>query len=129
MKKNKKIIKNFVQQVLGCTCPEKVFDNIQWEEKEKILEIDISNQLLVNIFLNPIKKLNKKHIIDILKVGQKKRDYKNYNRFRLVIPAEEIEENQKKYTSIVHKLFPDDDKIHLHIIKQKQLKKILNIVN
>jgi len=128
MKKNKKIIKNFVQQELGCKCPEKVFDDIQWEEKEKILEIDISNQLLVNIFLNPLDKLNKKHIIDVLKVGQKKRDYKNFNRFRLVLPAEEVKENQKKYTSILHRLFPNDDNIHLHIIKTKQLKKIFNII-
>ncbi len=129
MKKNKKIIKNLVQQVLGCKCPEKVFDDMQWEEKGEILEINISNKLLVNIFLNPLDKLNKKHIIDVLKVGQKKRDYKNFNRFRLVIPAEEVKENQKKYTSILHRLFPDDDKIHLHILKIKQLKRIFNIIN
>ncbi len=128
MTKDKKIIKNFLQQVLGCQCPEKVFHNIQWGNKNQILEITVSNQLLINIFLEPLKELNKKHIIDVLKVGQKKRDYKNFNRFRLVIPSHQVAEMQKQYNQIIKKIFPQDNKIHLHIVENKQLKNIFSII-
>lgn len=128
MNKDKKDIKNFIQHTLGCQCPEEMFEDIQWEGKDQILEITISHQLLINIFLKPLKKLNKKHIIDVLKVGQKKRDYKKFNRFRLVISSYRVEEMQKKYNSIIKKIFPQDNKIHLHIIEIKQLENILKII-
>ncbi|MFO7891382.1 MAG: hypothetical protein R6V04_13705 [bacterium] len=125
----KKQIKNFIQQILGCQCPEEVFTDIQWEKKEQTLEINISNQLLVYIFLKPLKDVNKKHIIDALKVGQKKRDYKHFNRFRLVIPAKQVTEQQKKYNTLIEKIFPHDNKIHLHIVEKKHLKKILKKIH
>ena len=125
MNSYEKNIKNFIQQILGCKCPQEVFQDIKWEKKEKILEIKISNQLLLNIFLKPIKEINKKHIIDALKVGQKKRDYKNFKRFRLVLSTNQIEEQQKKYNNLIKRIFHHDNKIHLHIVEKKHLKKIL----
>lgn len=124
-----KNIKNFIQQILGCQCPEEVFNDIQWQKKDNTLEINVSNQLLVNIFLKPLKELNKKHIIDALKVGQKKRDYKHFNRFRLVIPVKKIAEEQQKYSTLIEKIFPQDKKIHLHIVEKKHLNKILKKIN
>ncbi len=126
MNRTKQHIKKFVQQVLGCQCPEEVFQNINWKNKGSVLEINISNRLLINICLKNINDLNKKLIIDLLKTGKKQRDYENFNRFRLVIPIKNNSKIKEKYKILTKIFFPRDDKIHLHIVEKKYLKKLLD---
>jgi hypothetical protein len=39
-----------------------------------------------------------------------------------------VAEIQKKYNQLIKRIFPHDNKIHLHIVENKQLRNILSII-
>jgi hypothetical protein len=119
-------IKTFVRQTLGCGCPEEVFEYIDCQSNITLNDIvlrnriNIGNRLLIYIVeVHNIDSL--KHVLPILiEMGKKERDNSKFNRFRLVLASDNIDET-KKVADDIFKTIEKDEKIHLHIIIKTDL--------
>ena len=109
---NDENIKKFAKETLGCGCPEEVFEHIDCQcdiHVEDILlraRINIGNRLLIYVVeVNNIETIKNilAHTIDI---GKKERDDLGFNRFRLVLAAEKIDDIKPA----AEKLFKDIEK-------------------
>ena len=117
-------IKAFTRNILGCDCPEEVFNIIICEDNVKIdsgltitHKINIGDKLLLYILiLNQTSELVSE-LPKFIDAGEKERNDKGFNRFRLVL----VTINPDIIRDDTHKLFEKlgkDEKIHLHIINR-----------
>ena len=112
-------IKNFVQQTLGCTCPEEVFKKIEYQDESSEIwqkKICVGDRLLIYI-VTPEKVSGIEDIINTgLKLGVEERNQKGLNRFRLVL----VIANPDEVRSLAEKTFESsedaDEKTHLHLV-------------
>jgi len=119
-----KAIKEFIRNILGCNCPEEVFQNIDCQSTINIgenivldYEINIGNRLL--IFAVGIDKVDSLEVIisKLVQAGMKKRDDNKFNRFRLVLLTAGINDKAEQAQEIFNSLIIDD-KVHLHVIEK-----------
>ena len=115
-------IKAFTRDVLGCDCPEEVFDKIVCEDDVKINngisishKINIGDKLLIYVLI--LKQRNKlgSELPKLIEAGEKERNDRGFNRFRLVL----VSENPDVIKDEAYKLFEKlekDEKINLHIV-------------
>ena len=119
-------VKHFVQKVLGCGCPEKVFEYIDCKNDVNIngitlkRKINIGNRLLVYVIA-----IDKTEFIDtvlpgLISKGKQERDDKGFNRLRIVLAHEKPAEIKEKSNDFFRKLNADE-KIHLHIVSLAEL--------
>jgi len=126
-------IKDFVQNRLGCGCPEEVFETIEYgpitgPNSTRGLSVTIGGRLLVwfTIFL-PTPNHHGFHaysdfVKDILKDGRDERDSRGLNRFRLVLVSDKGKGEEEQLLTITARslemLLEDgkDDKVHVHVM-------------
>jgi hypothetical protein len=119
---DKESIKTFVQQTLGCGCPEEVFKLIDCQfniklNNEAILrnKINIGNRLLIYVLevnnTGPLKNI----LPFLVKSGKTERDNLKFNRFRLVLITDRVEEIIRTAESIFAAI-NKDEKVHLHVV-------------
>jgi len=117
-------IKLFAKDVLGCDCPEEVFNKIVCEDDVRIdsgltisHRINIGDRLLIYVsILEQTSELDSE-LPKLVDAGEKERNDKGFNRFRLVL----VTENPDIIKDDAQKLFQQlgkDEKIHLHIINR-----------
>jgi len=124
-----KRIKDFVQDILGCTCPDKVFEQI---EDRKVASsssphtrsITIGGRLLVYIWDVKESENLKENLFALLEAGKKERDERSLNRFRAVLSTD-----APRHVAIQAQLyFPRyagrDDRIHVHVVSTEALQDI-----
>ena len=122
----KENIKIFAQEILGCGCPEEVFEHIDSESNVRlngivlIRRIRIGNRLL--IYLAEMKDTTsvKKNLPFLITSGRKERDGIGFNRFRLVLVSDDTSE-MKKVAEEMFSAINRDDKVHLHVIPRKSI--------
>jgi hypothetical protein len=123
---NSENIKTFVRQTLGCGCSEEVFEYIDCQSdialNDVILcnRINIGNRLLIYIIEVENTDSIRHSLPFLINMGKKERDNSKFNRFRLVITSNNIDET-KKVADDVFKTIEKDEKIHLHIIPKTDL--------
>lgn len=115
-------IKGFTREILGCDCPEEVFNKIVCEDDVRInngltisYKINIGDKLLIYILILEQRNKLGSELPKLIEAGKKERNGRGFNRFRLVL----VSENPDVIRDDVHKLFEKlekDEKIHLHII-------------
>jgi hypothetical protein len=123
---NNENIKSFAQRILGCGCPEEVFQYIDCQcdiEIDNLIvknRINIGNRLL--IYVVEVKKADSlSRILPLLfDAGKNDRESSGLNRFRLVLAAD-IVDDIKKAAEEIFKKINKDEKIHLHVILNKTL--------
>lgn len=122
--KNYQELKRFVQDTLGCACPEEVFKKIEYEKKQdKPWErrINVGDRLLIYIIsVDSENDLTNK--IDIaMESGVTERNEKKFNRFRLVLVSSNSHEisNSAEKTFCESKLY--DEKTHLHLVSEDDI--------
>jgi len=120
-------IKKFVRQVLGCTCPEKVFEQIEDKHVAPAVSphtrvITIGGRLLIYIWeVNEPGKF-KDNLPAMLAAGQKERDERGLNRFRAVLAADETDQDIAAEAAFYFSQFAGrDDRMHLHVVPQNAL--------
>ncbi|MHC4086673.1 MAG: hypothetical protein ACYSU3_15655 [Planctomycetota bacterium] len=117
-------IKAFTREILGCDCPEEVFNKIVCEDDIKINseltishKINIGDKLLIYILiLNQTSELGSE-LPELIDAGEKERNNKGFNRFRLVLVSENPD-IIKDDANTLFKQLEKDEKIHLHIISR-----------
>jgi len=120
-------IKFFVQNVLGCTCPDKVFEQIEdrlvWlSSSPHTRSITIGGRLLIYVWEVDKAKELQEDLFAMLATGKKERDAHGLNRFRAVLAAEtpHIVEPQ---ANLCFSLFEGkDDRMHIHVVPVSDLK-------
>ena len=113
-------LKAFIQDVLGCGCPEEIFENMTCQKE--ILAgtpgtlINVGGRLLVFLWRLTDPADISKTLKNILKAGKSKRDTHGFNRLRLVLLTNKSaivpEDLQKRFLELIG----DDEKVHLHVL-------------
>lgn len=121
-------IKAFTRDVLGCDCPEHVFSRIICEDNVGIdngliisHRINIGGRLLIYVWVPDQRGEFSSELVQLVDSGEKERNDKGFNRFRLVL----VSENPRLIKDDAQKLFEQlgkDEKIHLHIVSKNDFK-------
>jgi len=128
--KNSQHLKNFVQDVLGCTCPEKVFEEI---EERRVLPADsphnrsitIGGRLLIYIWeVRETEQFNR-NFCAMLAAGRRERDQKGLNRFRAVLAVDPPYEDIAGRAALCFAGFCGrDERIHFHVVSSRTIQNL-----
>ena len=112
-------IKRFVQETLGCSCPEDVFNKIDYEKEIDGIpgrKITVADRLLIYMITLEGKSDIPGVSHSALEQGDVERDKKGINRFRLLLvsysPDEILKLSEHSFDISVYK----DEKSHLHVL-------------
>ena len=120
-------IKFFVQQTLGCGCPEEVFKFIDCQFNSKLNDeivlhnkINIGNRLLIYVLevnnAAPVKNI----LPFLVNTGKAERDDLKFNRFRLVLVTDKVDEIKESAGSLFNDI-NKDEKVHLHVVHKENV--------
>ena len=125
---DRQAVKEFVQEVLGCTCPNEVFRNINLEKNPSNFAdlsrgdlIAIGDKLLVYIVKASDGEVLAGMLQQLFNLGREKRDEGGFNRFRLVVSTSETQSTRETLTRRYEALEDLDERLHLHVIGVEQL--------
>lgn len=118
------IITHFVRHTLGCGCPDEVFERIHIDTQPEVFNglpigylIDIGGRLLVAVCATADWRQLQQRLADIVCRAGEYRDRNGYNRFRLVVAAEDTREAQAVLQPEFDAVIADgDDRMHLHVL-------------
>ncbi len=124
----KEKIKNFVRKTLGCICPEEVFSSIKCYSNIMLNDVMISSKIYIgNRLLIYIVDANssdsiyiKNSVTFLVDTGKRERDNLGFNRFRLVLATDNVNE-MKQSVDNMFKILEKDEKVHLHVIHKKDI--------
>jgi hypothetical protein len=133
----RQIVKEFVKGSLGCQCPDEVFEDIELLMDKEGLRIHIGKKLIVRLF--PLGKraetITSEKLLQIFSSGQKERDQKTYNRFRLVLVINDADEAKPRIEGLVQKVQNafnkapgHDDRMHLHLVDEGTVPEVLRVM-
>jgi hypothetical protein len=110
-------IKLFVKNILGCQCPQEVFQHIEQKTlADGLKKLIIGQRLLIYLVLNQEAILAPEKLENLLQAGVKERNRNHYNRFRLVIFLPLNQSNEDQYYAAFRQSDYYDDKTHLHLL-------------
>ncbi len=125
---NKNYVKTFVRHVLGCECPDEVFAHIDCQcnivlNNDIVLrnKINIGNRLLIYVVEMNSPDFLKNILATLVPIGINERDEKGFNRFRLVIATDKLDNLKDKVEKTFKALEIKDEKVHLHIVHQNEI--------
>jgi len=115
-------IKKFVQETLGCSCPEEVFEKIEYAENSNApweRRIEVGSRLLIYVVdADPVGNLARR-IDAALQTGVIERNRKGLNRFRLVLVSTNRDEDTEAASEKIFCESPYfDGRTHLHIVEE-----------
>lgn len=125
---DKEMIKVFVQKTLTCGCPEEVFQHIECEsniQRDGIniaYKIIIGKRLLIYVFAIDTPDSLKDLLPMLVDIGKRERDSSGFNRFRLVLAADNHDSLRQTGEQLFNAL-EKDEKIHLHILPKTSIPK------
>jgi hypothetical protein len=119
---DKVMIKRFVKETLGCSCPEEVFRSVDCKRNVPLgggvilnSVITIGDRLLIHI-VDDNQVLVEKHLAFLVSTGRRERDSRGLSRFRLVIVLDGSSGNGDAIKRAFDELQEKDENIHLHCI-------------
>ena len=122
----KENIKWFARKILGCDCPEEVFNLIECStgdsEKEPYTRrIAIGGRLLIYILETDDLSFVRTVLPKMLVAGKAERDEKGMNRFRVVLATKHVEDIDIISREIFEQFSEKDEKIHLHVVQKEDV--------
>ncbi len=119
-------VKDFVRNTLGCGCDEEVFKhivNVRDVEAGGVTlrnRINVGNRLLVYVAEADTAAILEK-LPALVKAGKDERDTRRFNRFRLVLVADDKTVKKAAFEAFAA-LGRMDEKIHLHVLGKNDVK-------
>jgi hypothetical protein len=114
-------IKHLVQEVLGCSCPEEVFNKIDYQRKRAPFperKVTVGGRLLI-YFIDMDRESNiQEDVESALWRGVEERDKEGLNRFRLVLVASRPEKIYSQAEHVFNDAEYTDEKTHLHVVSK-----------
>ena len=120
-------IKRFVQETLGCSCPEEVFNEIDYQKESDGIsgrKINVGDRLLIYIITMDGKTNIQGIINSALEQGVEERDKKGLNRFRLVLVTSRPDELRSLAEHAFDSSGYIDEKTHLHIVNESDVESL-----
>ena len=117
-------IKRFVQEALGCTCPEEVFNRIDYQKECDGIsgrKIYVGERLLIYIITMDGKPNIQGVISSALEQGVEERDEKGFTRFRLVLESSRPDELRSSAEHAFGISGYTDEKTHLHVVNESEV--------
>jgi hypothetical protein len=112
----------FVRDVLGCGCPDEVFNKIEVANIELAPDstiatrIVIGDTLLIYILPDTPAETVVENIRSLVATGKQDRDTHGYNRFRLVLRSRDRKDLEESATNAFAAEVAGDEKLHLHFV-------------
>lgn len=119
-------IKRFVQETLGCLCPDDVFDEIvcRQDDEGNLRKINVGGRLLIYMLAVNGKSGLQEAVDPLLEQGLQERDRNGFNRFRLVLVTARPGELKRVAEDILAGSEYTDDKVHLHVVSESEVASI-----
>ena len=120
-------IKRFVQETLSCSCPEEVFNTIDYQKESDDIsgrKINVGDRLLIYIITMDRKSNIQGVINSALEQGVEERAKKGFNRFRLVLVASCPDELRSSAEHAFNSSGYTDEKTHLHIVNETEVESL-----
>ena len=116
-------IKRFVQETLRCSCPEEVFEKIDYQKEDDISgrKINVGDRLLIYIITTDRASNIQGVINSAMERGVVERDKKGFNRFRLVLVASRPDELSSLAEDAFESSGYTDEKTHLHVVSESDV--------
>ncbi len=117
-------IKRFVQETLGCSCPEEVFNKIDYQKESDGIsgrKVNVGDRLLIYIITMDEKSNIQGVINSALERGVVERDNKGFNRFRLVLVASHPDVLRSSAELTFESSGFADEKTHLHVVNESDV--------
>ena len=117
-------IKRFVQEALGCSCPEEVFNKIDYQKENDGIsgrKVNVGDRLLIYIISIDRKSNIQGVITSALEQGVEERDKKGLNRFRLVLVSSRPDELRSSAEHAFDSSGYTDEKTHLHVVNESDV--------
>ena len=117
-------IKHFVQETLGCSCPEEVFNQIDYQKECDDIsgrKINVGERLLIYIITLDGKSNIQGAISSALERGVEERDEKGLNRFRMVLVSSRPDELRSLAEHAFDSSGYADKKTHLHVVNESDV--------
>ena len=117
-------IKRFVQETLGCSCPEEVFNKIDYQKACEGIsgsKVNVGDRLLIYIISIDGESDIQGVINPALKRGVEERDKKVFNRFRLVLVTSRPDELRSSAEQAFNSSVYANEKTHLHVVNESDV--------
>ena len=117
-------IKRFVQEILGCSCPEEVFNQIDYQKEYDGIsgsKVNVGDRLLIYIITLDGKSNIQGVINSALERGVVERDKKGLSRLRLVLVASHPDELRSSAEQAFNSSGYTDEKTHLHVVNESDV--------
>jgi hypothetical protein len=117
-------IRHFVQETLGCSCPDEVFNKIACQKDSDGIsgrKITVGDRLLIYIITIDGKSSTRAVINSAMERGVEERDKKGFNRFRLVLVASHPDVLRSPAELAFESSGYADEKTHLHIVNESDV--------
>ena len=118
-------IKRFVQEKLGCSCPEEVFEKIECDTDASRIwwkRIDVGNRLLIYILDATAVSDLASTVMSALQQGVAERNTGGFNRFRLVVASTIPVETKAIAEDAFLGSNLRDNRTHLHVVAREDIK-------
>ena len=127
-KVNVPVVKRFVREVVGCTCPDEVFKRVEVKPGSSAIrscsadyEINVGGRLLIVLSSEPVEGFSPARLEKVMAEGRSARDAGKFNRFRFIVQADNAPEAEKQFLRLFEGLATKDEKTHLHVIGRKDV--------
>ena len=117
-------IKRFIQKTLGCSCPEEVFNRIDYRKDCDGVagsKINVGDRLLIYIINVDGKSSIQEVVNPAMERGVEERDKKGFNRFRLVLVASSPDELRSPAEQAFIDSGYKNEKTHLHVVNESDV--------
>lgn len=126
------VVRDFVQNVLGCGCPEEVFKDVAVKRGPTdiggiplTLSIRAGGRLLVYLTASEDLKGVPDSLEKLILAGKRARDREGLNRFRLVVASREAASDWQALGQAFHDIPGIDNRVHLHVIDAQTVPPLL----
>jgi hypothetical protein len=113
-------IRHFIQEVLGCGCPEEVFRRIETRELLRdgapVTRIEVGGRLLVEMVDTDDVAQVEKYLAGWVAAAVAERDARGFNRARIVIATGDPSRMQAQAQAAFAAIAGRDERTHLHVV-------------
>ena len=122
-------MKRFVRDILGCTCPDEVFERIEDRRVQPAVSphtraIIVGGRLLIYIWAVDGPDDLRQGISAMLAAGRQERDQRGLNRFRAVLAVDSPEAILPQANRFFSQCKDRDDRMHIHVVQVDALKNL-----
>ncbi len=117
-------VTRFVREVIGCNCPDEVFQRIEIRRGSEAVkscsadwELRIGGRLLIVITSEPAEVLSGR-LPAVISEGVRSRNDGKFNRFRLVVQSRTTAQDEERLSRSFEAIPAKDEKTHLHVVGQ-----------